>query len=401
MWPFKTEKRIASSDPLIGEFLGARWAGIADIEKASGLAVAHRCVQVISENLAGVPLTLYRRTDKGGREEAKDHPLYNVLADEMAPGYSAFEVREWLLAALLIFGNSYAKIVRNGRGQVTSLVPLITGSVAVEQLASGRVRYRYTPLNGATEVLLSDEILHIRYRTRDGVIGRSPIHMASMAFGLAVSQAEQAGSAAENAFRPAGALVFPDKLAAGGKDSIIAKFKERFIGSLKANEVMVLDGGAKFETFQFSAKDSEFLDSRKLSNLDICRVYGVPPTVAGIVDQATYSNVEGESRALVQRCLQPMAKRVESAMALALLSPESRKTLFLEHDLDCLLHGDLVSRYNAYRVGREGGWLNVNTIRAFENLGNIGTEGDTYVQPMNMGVLGASNDNRNIVDTAA
>ncbi|WP_064692003.1 phage portal protein [Rhizobium aegyptiacum] len=400
MWPFKrAETRIASSDPFLGEFLGARWVGRADIEKASGLAVAHRCVQVIAENLSSVPLNLYRRTEKGGREEAKDHPLYNVLQDEMAPGYSAFEVREWVLASLLIYGNGYAKIVRNGRGQVTALVPLITGSVTVEQLTTGRIRYRYTPLNGVTEVLLQDEILHIRYRTGDGVIGRSPIQMAAMAFGLAVSQAEQAGTAAENAFRPAGALVFPDKLAAGGKENVIAKFRERFIGSLKANEVMVLDGGAKFETFQFSAKDSEFLDSRKLSNLDICRVYGVPPTVAGIVDQATYSNVEGESRALVQRCLAPMAKRVESAMAIALLSPDSRKTYFLEHDLDQLLHGDLAARYNAYSVGRNGGWLSVNDIRKEENMSTI-PDGDSYAQPLNMGIVGA-NDNRSKIDERA
>ena len=170
--------------------------------------------------------------------------------------------------------------------------------------------------------------------------------------------------------------MFPDQLGGTGKESIIAKFKERFIGQLKANEVMVLDGGVKFETFQFSAKDSEFLESRKLSNLDICRVFGVPPSVAGITDDATYSNIGEESRALVSRCLAPWAKRVEMAMHTALLSPEARKTLFIEHDLAGLLRGDLKSRYDAYRVGREGGWLSSNEIRAFENMSKI-PGGDT------------------------
>ncbi|OHV63848.1 phage portal protein [Mesorhizobium sp. LCM 4577] len=405
MWPFKkAETRIVTSDPYLGEFLGARFVARADIEKASGLAVAHRCVSVIAENLAGVPLVLYRKTDSGGREPATDHPLFSVLSDEIAPGVSAFDGREWLLASLLVYGNAFAKIVRNGRGQVTGLVPLITGAVTIEQLPAFRVRYQYQPIYGPAETILQDEMLHIRYRSMDGIVGRSPIQIAAATFGLAVAQTDQAGAQAENAFRPAGALVFPDKLATGTgtgtKDSIIQKFKERFVGSMKAGEVMILDGGAKFETFSFNSKDSEFLESRKLSNLDIARVYGVPPTVAGIVDNATYSNVDGESRALVQRCLAPMARRVESAMAIALLSPESRKTLFLEHDLDDLIHGDIVARYNAYRVGREGGWLSVNEIRQTENMAKI-KDGDSYVQPLNYGALGAANDNKATIGAAA
>ncbi|WP_084044298.1 HK97 family phage portal protein [Ensifer sp. WSM1721] len=402
MWPFpKTEKRIATSDPYLGEFLGARWTARADVEKASGLAVAHRAVQTIAENLAAMPLKVYREAANDDRQAAKDHPLYAVLHDNFNDRLTAFEGREWLAASLLIHGNGYAKIERNGRGQVTALHPLVAGSVTVEVLKSGRLRYKHALPDGSTETLLQDEVLHLRYRTADGILGMSPIQIAASTFGLAVAQQDQAGAAAENAFRPAGALVFPDKLAATGKENVIAKFKERFIGSLKANEVMILDGGAKFETFQFSAKDSEFLESRKLSNLDIARVFGVPPSIVGITDNSTYSNAEAESRALVIRCLAPMARRIEQSLNSALLSPEARKTFMIEHDMSGLLRGDLVTRYNAYRVGREGGWLNVNTIRAFENLGSIGPEGDTYVQPLNYGQLGGANDNRSKIEDAA
>lgn len=401
MWPFKkAETRIASSDPFLGEFLGARWQARADIEKASGHAVAHRCIAVISENLASLPLAIYRKTADGGREKATDHPLYNVLHDEATPGMTAFEVREWLLSSALTYGNAYARVDRNGRGQVSGLYPLVASSMTVERLSTGRLRYKHSKPNGGTDVFLQDDILHIRYRTRDGILGLSPIQIASAAFGLALAQQDQAGAAATNAFRPAGALVFPDRLKAEGKTDVLAKFKERFIGAMKANEVLVLDGGARFETFQFSSRDSEFLESRKLSNLDICRVFGVPPSVAGILDDATYSNIGEESRALVQRCLAPWAKRIESAMTIQLLSPESRKTLFIEHDLNALTRGDLTSRYNAYRVGREGGWLSADDIRAFENMSKV-PGGDTYVQPLNYGKLGGANDNRATSEQAA
>lgn len=405
-WPFKKqEQRIASSDPFLGEFLGARWQGRADIEKASGHSVAMACIAGISGPLASVPLKLYRHLEDGGREAATDHPLYGVLQTQSSPTLTAFEAREWLVANVLMYGNGFARIERNGRGQVTALHPLVAGTVTVERLGNGRLRYKHAQPNGGTEVLLQEEVLHLRYRTSDGVLGMSPIQIAAATFGLALSQQDTAGAAAENSFRPAGALVFPEKLAAAGKgagnaDDVIAKFKDKFVGAMKANEVMVLDGGAKFETFTFNSKDSEFLESRKLSNLDVCRVFSVPPSVAGITDNSTYSNSEQESRALVTRCLAPMAKRIEQAMNVALLTPESRKSFFIEHDLNGLTRGDLAQRYQAYAIGRNNGWLNVDEIRKMENLSKV-RGGDEYVVPLNVTSLAAANDNKNKVDDAA
>ncbi|MCP2135277.1 HK97 family phage portal protein [Rhizobium sp. SLBN-94] len=391
MWPFKTKetRAVSSSDPFLGEFLGARWQARADIEKASGHAVAHRCIQLIAEQLAAVPLKVYRKTDDGGRETASDHALYPVLKDTFSPLLTAFEGREWMNVSALMYGNAYARIERNGRSQITALHPIPSPSVTVERLSTGRLRYKVAVANGGTETYTQDEILHVRYRTKDGVLGLSPIQIASATFGLALAQQDTAGAAAENNFRPAGAMVFPEKLSGPGKDGAIAKFKERFVGQMKAGEVMILDGGAKFETFQFSSKDSEFLESRKLSNLDICRVYGVPPSAVGITDDATYSNIGEESRALVTRVLAPWAKRIESVYNTTLLSPEARKTHYIEHDLSGLLRGDLATRYAAYKIGREAGFLSVDEIRGFENMSKV-PGGDTYMEPLNMARLGVA-----------
>lgn len=407
MWPFrkKVEERIASSDPYLGEYLGARWQGRADIEESGGQPVALACISAITWPLASVPLKLYRHLEDGGREAASEHPLYEVLQTQASPTLTAFEAREWLIASVLLYGNAFARIERNGRGQVIALHPLVAGTVTVERLSNGRLRYKHAQPNGGTEVLLQDEVLHLRYRTSDGVLGMSPIQIAAATFGLALSQQATAGKAAENSFLPRGALVFPEKLAAAGKgagnaEDILAKFQSKFVGKMATDSVMVLDGGAKFETFSFNSKDSEFLESRKLSNLDICRVFGVPPSVAGITDNSTYSNSEQESRALVTRCLAPMAKRIESAMNVALLTPESRKSFFIEHDLNGLTRGDLAQRYQAYAIGRNNGWLNVDEIRKMENLSKV-PGGDTYVVPLNVTSLAAANDNKNKVDDAA
>jgi len=392
-WLSSNEKRnttINSSDPYLSEFFGQRPTANAfvDTDRASGLATAHACIAIVSQALASVPLNLYRRTDNGGREKATDRQLFSVLHDMSNETTTAFEAREWLTASLMMTGNAYARLSWNGRGQVYNLTPLDPGNITVEKLKSGRLRYRLTSPRGATEILLQEEILHLRYRlAKDSMMGLSPIHLARETFNLALTQQETAGKQANKSFRPEGALVFPNSIGATGKETALDNLANKIEGQSSTSGVLVLDGGADWKSFAFSSRDAEFLESRKLTNLDVCRVFGVPPTVAGITDNATYSNTDQESRALVVRCLAPMAKRIEQAMNMALLTPESRKNYFIEHDLAGLLRGDMKSRYEGYRIGREWGWLSPNEIRGWENLPNI-ENGDEYLSPLNMTELG-------------
>ena len=379
-----------SSDPYLAEFFNQRGdhQGYVDPDRSAGLAVAHACISVIATQLASVPMSLHTRMDDGGREKASAHPLYSVLHDQFNPQMTAFEGREYLTASLLTTGNAYARIETNGRGQAVALYPLDPTAVTVERLSSGRLRYKVNNRSGNQTILLQEEMLHMRWRmARDGVMGLSPIQLTRETFNLALCQQDQTAKQARNAFRTEGALVFQQSINSDKKSEAMTKLGERIRSQTETSGILVLDGGMDWKTFSMSAKDAEFLESRKLTNLDICRVFGVPPTVAGITDNATYSNVDGESRALVVRCLAPMARRIEQAMNAALLSDLSRKTMFIEHDLAGLMRGDLKARYEAYRIGREGGWLSSNEIRAFENLSNI-DGGDGYLTPLNMAKLG-------------
>ena len=390
----REERAIQSSDPYLSEYFGIREtaAGVTVTpDRASGHSIAMRCIQTIAENLAATPRILYRRTDNGGREAATDHPLYSALKDRPNPHQTAFEAHEFMVTSIAIYGNAYARIDTNGRGQAVSYMPLVPTSVTVEELKSGKLRYRYTPIDGGTQILLADEVLHIRYRSRDGKIGMSPISLARETFGRAIAENDQASSIIRNGMKLSGAFVFPDRIDKDKRKEFRDKTAEKFQGSMNAGQFLVLDGGADFKPFSIPSKDAEFLESRKLSNLDVARVFGVPPTVAGITDNATYSNVEQESRALVVRCLAPWARRIEQAMNAALLTQGERKRLFIEHDLAALLRGDLKARYEAYRIGREWGWLSPNEIRGWENLSDI-DGGDEYLSPLNMTPLGTRND---------
>jgi HK97 family phage portal protein len=353
----------------------------------SNLAVAARCVSLRSEILASVPLFLYRRDANGGRQRADDNPLYGVLHDMANENQSAYELREFLVRELDLHGNSFAKIERNARGQVVALWPYLYGDVSVELLPTGRLRYRI--FNGRrSEVILQEDILHIRGASRDNIIGQSPITIARGALSLALAHQYTAQSLSENSLRPSGLLSYPINLSPEQRLAVKDSAAASYGGVDNAGKLMVVDGGAKFEKLSFSPEDAQFLENRKLCNEDVARIFGLPPTSVGITDKATYSNTEQEGRNLVQNAIGPLAGRIEAAMSRCLLTEAGRRTLYIEHDLDGLLRGDVKSRFDAYRLARECGVYSPNDIRRRENEPPIGPEGDIYHMPANWVPLG-------------
>jgi HK97 family phage portal protein len=271
---------------------------------------------------------------------------------------------------------------------VTALNPLGFHDVDVERLRSGRLRYRVSGRDGGVRVLLQEEVLHLRGPSRDGIMGVSALRLGAGAVALRVSQSETAANLSANGLRPSGVLSFPERLSPDQREQVRGSLP-RFQGAAGAGHPLIMDGGVKWERMTFTPEDAEFLASTKAGNEDICRLFGVPPTVAGITDRATYSNTEQEGRALVQNCLGPLAKRVEAAMMRCLLTPDERRTLYIEHDLSGLLRGDVQARFEAYRIGREIGVYSPNDIRRWENEPPI-ENGDLYHQPANWAPLGSA-----------
>jgi HK97 family phage portal protein len=383
------EKRFTVPiDPYWANFAAMRGlGGISPDNVLSNLAVASRCVSLRSEIIASVPLHLYRRLPDGGRERADDNALYDVLHSIANPQQSAFETREYLVRCFDLYGNAYARIERNARGQVTALWPYIVGDCQVERLPNGRVRYRV--FNGRrTELLLQEEVLHIRGPTRDGVLGWSQIAIARGALSLAIGQSQTAQSLSDNGLRPSGMVTYPQIMTKEQKDFVREGMASIYAGSENAGKMLVVDAGAKYEALAFTAEDSQFLEQRKLSNEDIARIFGCPPTSVGLVDKATYSNVEQEARSLVQNCIGPLAARIEAAMSRCLLTDAGRRTYYIEHDLDGLLRGDVKARFDAYRLARETGIYSVNDVRRRENEPPLGPEGDIHHMPANWIELG-------------
>ena len=200
--------------------------GPVNANTAQGVSAVYACVGAISETVASLPLILFKR-DGEDRQRATEHPLYSVLHDQANEHQTALEFREWMMAAVLLRGNAYAKIIRRYDGQVSALLPLSPDRVTVLRVGDG-VGYEYTDHTGKVERLLSSEVLHLRHRLGDdGVMGISPIAAARGVVELALAESEHGISTFTNGAKLLGVLKFPGKLSSEQRTNLRASWASR------------------------------------------------------------------------------------------------------------------------------------------------------------------------------
>ena len=384
---------FAASDPYLAQFLGfGRASGWGAPEQAlSQLGVAARCTSLIAESLAALPLTVFEIHEDGGREEARAHPLTAVLNDAANDRTPAFEFRESLTRDVLMGGNGYAHVIRDGRGRVTALDFMPAREVGPERLPSGRIRYRWTHPTRGTLMLLEEEVAHLRYASRDGVLGVSPLAWAHGAVGLALAQSELAQSQVERGFVPD--VSFETDAAFGREDgesnAAFNRLKRQLTERLRAarSEILplMLEAGLKAKPLTVSGREAQFHEARMAGLEDVARIYGVPLSVVGLGNPSSYGSLKEEGAALVRNCLAPWAARLEGTLNLALLSTEGRRRYRIEHDLSGLLRGSLQERMTAWQTGITNSVFTPQEVRRWEGLSSEPPNGEALIRPLNMG----------------
>ena len=355
------------------------------------MTAVYSCVRILSEAVASLPLNVYRYTDNGGKEKAIDHSLFHLLHDEPNPEMSSFIFRETLMTHLLLWGNAYAQIIRNGKGEVIALYPLMPDRMSVDRDKNGQLYYKYTknnddaPTMESGSVYLSpSDVLHIPGLGFDGLVGYSPIAMAKNAIGLAIAAEEYGSKFYANGAAPSGILEHPGTLKdpARVRDSWNATFG----GSSNSNKVAVLEEGMKYTPISIAPNEAQFLETRKFQINEIARIVRVPPHMLADLEKSSFSNIEQQSLEFVKYTLDPWVIRWEQALYRALLSEEEKKTVFFKFNVEGLLRGDYASRMNGYATARQNGWMSANDIRELENLDRIPAElgGDLYLVNGNM-----------------
>ena len=373
-------------------FGGTTAGKIVNEQTAMQASAVHACVRVLAEAVAGLPLHLYRYTGDGGKERVPSHPLFALLHDSPNPEMTSFIFRETLMSHLLLYGNAYAQIVRDGRGQALALYPLLPSKMNVRRAANGELVYTYrreqeeSRLNPdwGTVTLHREDVLHIPGLGFDGIIGYSPIAMAKHSVGMALAVEEYGAAFFANGANPGGVLEHPGVL----KDNQKVKdsWNSLYKGAGNAHRVAVLEEGMKFHAIGIPPEQAQFLETRKFQLNEIARIFRVPPHMIGDLDRATFSNIEHQSLEFTKYTVGPWVTRWEQALQQALILPSERARYFIRFNLDGLLRGDYQSRMRGYAIGRQNGWLSSNDIRELEDMNRIPAEegGDLYLTNGNM-----------------
>ena len=373
-------------------FMGSSSSGKVVTERsAMQMTAVYACVRILSEAIAGLPLHLYKYTSDGSKEKATDHPLYQLLHDEPNPEMSSFVFRETLMTHLLLWGNAYAQIIRNGKGDVIALYPLMPNRMRVDRDDKGQLYYTYNRVydealktKSMTVVLKPYDVLHIPGLGFDGLVGYSPIAMAKNAIGLAIATEEYGAKFFANGAAPSGVLEHPSTLK--NPEKLREAWQSQFGGSQNSNRIAVLEEGLKYTPISISPEQAQFLETRKFQINEIARIFRVPPHMVGDLEKSSFSNIEQQSLEFVKYTLDPWVVRWEQNLQRILLNPDEKKDYFFKFNVDGLLRGDYASRMTGYATARQNGWMSANDIRELENLDRIPAElgGDLYLINGNM-----------------
>lgn len=370
MFHRKSEDRLAGSGYRF--LFGPSTAGKTVTEQtAMQLSTVFACVRVLAESVASLPLHVYEKGEDGNQTRAEGTNLYHLLHDAPNPEMTSYTFRETEMVHLLLFGNSFAQVLRNGRGEVLGLYPLLPNHMTVERDEDGQLFYRYMRNNqeppeskDTTVILYPDEVLHIPGLSMDGLIGMSPIAACRNVIGSGLAADEYSGRYFANGAAPSGVLTTPGVLKDPKK--LRDSWNEVYGGTRNSGRVAVLEEGVQYTPISVSPQDAQLLETRKFTVEEICRIFRVPPHLVQDLDRATFSNIEEQSLDFVKFSLMPYLTRWEQGLTRTLLSPKDQKKYVIKFNIDAFLRGDYKSRMEGYATAINNGFLSPNDVRRLE-----------------------------------
>lgn len=335
---------------------------------AMQMSAVHACVKILSETIASLPLHLCRKAPEVRFVKAIEHPLYECLHSAVNEEMTSFQFRETMMASVLLWGNAYARIIRNKQGQVKELWFLKAQYMVVDRdIHTGQITYTYTDdVTNKTYTYTPKQIFHLRNAMLDGIKGISSIEQASGTIGLALAAERYGARFFGNGANPGGVLEHPGIIK--DPEKLRESWNKVYMGASNANKIAVLEEGLKYKAIGISPNAAQFLKTRKYQVEEICRIFRVPPHLVCDLDGATFSNIEHQGISFVMHTIRPWLVRWEQAIARCLLSDAERKICYAKFNVDGLLRGDYQSRMEGYSIGRQNGWLSANDIRKLEDM---------------------------------
>lgn len=341
------------------------------IDVALQLSTVWACIRLIAETISTLPLITYERTETDGRDTrkvARQHPLYALLHDSPNADMTAVEFWEAVLSGLLLWGNAYVLILRNGQGTIIALYPLNPAAVTVRRTKSGALSYLYATPAGQVEYG-ENNIWHVKGFGTDGLCGLSPISTGWRSMAGAAAAEVASSHLYTNQMRPAAVVSVKEFLAPDQRAQMKTKVMGAVFGSVQSGQLQLLEGGMEYKQLTMNPVDAQMLETRQYSVEDLCRWFGVPPAMIG---HGTAVSNWGTGReqinmGFLQYVLRPYLVRIEQGIKKSLMTPAERLRYFAEYSLEGLLRADTQARAQFYSTMVQNGLKNRNECRALEN----------------------------------
>lgn len=354
-------------------------------DAAMRLTAVYACVRVLAESVSMLPFVLYTESADGAKKPNKSHWLYRLLAVRPNAFQNPLEFRETMQAHCALRGNAFARILSNGSGEVTDLIPLHPDRMTIEMLVDNSRtvdwRYSYRNPDGTETKLGRGEVFHLRGLSGDGVIGYNPIQAARESVSTGLAAQDYGMRYFQNDATPGGWIEYPGQFK---DDAQRQRYREQFQATQTGrhrHKTAVLEFGMKYHPIGVTNQDAQYLETRKFSVAEIARLFRIPPHLIGDLDKATFSNIEQQSIEFVNFSLMPWLVRWEEAIRYAFLEPEDE--LNCEFQVTALLRGDAAARAMYYHNGILDGWMVRNEARKAEGMNPL--DGlDEPLRPLNM-----------------
>jgi HK97 family phage portal protein len=386
-WPWQ---RKATSPPPVnsgGSFSGGSFAGPQVSERnAVSLSAHFACVRLISTTLASLPIHIYEKKADGKRRK-EDHPTGRLLHDQPNPDMTAFSFIEAMQAQICNRGVAFAELVFNRKGNVSEIWPIPPGiCFPFRERKDGPLKYRFANSN---TILPAWKILHIPGLGFDGINSFSPVQLFRQNFGLGMAIEEFGARFFGQGTNIGGFMEHPLKMSDEAYQRLKSTMSEKYQGLQKSHGVIILEEGMKYSKIGMPLDDLQFIESRKFTATEMARIHGVPPHLIGDLEKATFSNIEEQGIEAIIYLFRPWAIRWEQALNAKLFTEEEKSRLYVKFDINGLMRGNIKARYEAYSLGLQNGFFNVDEVRKKEDMNPLPDgQGKVYRFPLHLSEAG-------------
>lgn len=393
---FQSPKAMASHDPsernaaddrFFDGHVGRSEIGVTvTVERARQVPVVRDCLQTLSDSVAGLQFGVFKRKGDGSAERFDNHPVVRLFENPNRR-QTSFDFLKHIVDDLEAYGDYHAEIVFDVDGNPSELLRLDPATTSIDETADGTKRFKSTSRNGTQRILLEDEAWHIPLPPIvDNLVGRSPIlHDGREAVAVAIALQKYANTFFTNDATPPYALSMDGRFKDEASKKNFMNAWRRWVTGKNRHVPGILEQGITPHRMGVTNEEAQFLETRKELWLDLTRIWKVPPHKVGVLDKATFSNIEHQGLEFVIDTLRPILELIERSVTKFLIEEPD---LYFEFNVESLLRGDIKARYEAYALGRQWGWLSVNDILRAENKNGIGPAGDRYIEPLNMVPVG-------------